>query len=257
MADRSAGPAEPPPRSEARPPTLPLVLLVGLAAAAVSVGAQAQPFAPLCDGETVPVREVVVHAGEGERHLLWELPARAALWEYGAPRLAALDEYGRWLRSRSPEELEADEILDLEREINAAVVEGRLGVLRPLNCLESHLLARQVDLNGVGQMREFVAYVLSLGTSGQLKLYWLTGPNELPPKDDRIKALIRSDLQQGWRLREIIHNHTGPAPAAAPSAGDAQYGLAWAEAGVQRFVVIGGLRALDLSAAELRAFMQQ
>ena len=68
--------------------------------------------------------------------------------------------------------------------------------------------------------------------------------------------MIRQDLASGWSLHAIIHNHTGPHPAAAPSASDAQYGMFWVEDGAQRFVVINGIEAFEVSAPELIQFLQ-
>jgi hypothetical protein len=98
--------------------------------------------------------------------------------------------------------------------------------------------------------------VLRRDAPDRTKVYWLSGPGEFPPKADRVKPLIVKDVQTGWRLYAIIHNHTGPAPVAAPSGSDAHYGLSWADEGAERFIVLGGLRAFDVSSTELRRFMR-
>lgn len=218
---------------------------------------QAEALSLRCSGETVLAGEAeVVHQAEGELQIAWELPTVEALWQYDLPHLEALDRYRGWLASEAEGPRAVQDLTPLDIRLNQAVRQRHLGILRPMNCLEVSLLARQIHRTGYQRLREFVAYVLRSDGLGKTKIYWLSGPHELPPKDDKIKPWIRRDLQAGWRLSTIIHNHTGRAPAAAPSASDARCGVAWAEAGAERFVVLGGTLAFDVSGAELREFMR-
>jgi len=217
---------------------------------------QHEALSLLCEGTTPDAITIdIVYQGQGETHLSWEFPSTEALWAYDFPTSPHLQRYDEWLQTRQPEAHESVTLSALEHRINATVGQSRLGVIRPLNCLEATLLARQVQLNSPAHMREFVAYVLRSDATERTKIYWLAGPGEFPPKADRLKPLIRKDVQAGWRLYAIIHNHTGPAPVAAPSGSDTYFALSWAEEGAERFIVLGGLRAFDASSAELRVFM--
>ena len=233
---------------------LPLLTIVSLSLLWSS--GQDDALSLLCDGAASDAIAIeVVYQAEGEIHLSWEFASTEALWEYGFRHSADLRRYDEWLRTNPREQGQPANLSDFEHRINAAVRHGRLGVVRPLNCLEASLLARQIRLTSPEQMREFVAYVLRKETPEKTKIYWLSGPDEFPPKADRVQPLIRRDVQAGWRLYAVVHNHTGPAPVAAPSGSDAQYGLSWADEGAERFIVLGGLRAFDVSAPELRAFI--
>lgn len=213
-------------------------------------------LALLCDGaRSDSIVLDIVYRGQGETHLSWQFQSTEALWGYELTPSADLQAYDDWLEAGRKEPYESPQLSDLEHRINAAVGGGRLGVIRPLNCLEATLLARQVRLTGPARMREFLAFVLRRDAPARTKIYWLSGPDEFPPKADRIQPLIRQDLEAGWRLHAIVHNHTGPAPVAAPSGSDAHYALSWAGGGAERFIVLGGLRAFDVSAPELRVFM--
>lgn len=202
----------------------------------------------------------VIHEADGELHVAWTMATREALWEYERPDLPGLRSYRRWLAEQAAVDSSdpgAPVPSGLQETINAAVSRHALGTLRPMSCLEAWLLETQISRGSAKSMREFVAYVLRDEETRRTRIYYLSGPGDYPPKDTRIKPFIQEDLEAGWWIYAIIHNHTGPRPVAGPSTSDAQYGLSWAAAGARRFVVLDGRQALDLSGAELREFMEE
>ncbi len=201
----------------------------------------------------------LLREAEGEIQVSWRFNTRESLWGYAFPNLPEIARYRSWLESvKDTPKQELDESWEgyaLEQRIEEFVRTRRLGILRPMNCLESALLATQISRTGAESLREFVGYVLRSEVPSETKIYFLSGPNVNPPRDNLIKPMIRQDLESGWWLYAIIHNHTGPHPAAAPSASDAQYGMFWVEDGAQRFIVVNGIEAFDVSGAELKQFL--
>jgi len=233
----------------------PALLSALLAAPAIGAGAG---FAPRCGGEATAaaIVEVVRHEA-GELQVVWELDDRPALWGYELPPSPELDGYRAWLAEAASRPGEPIELGAAERAINDAVARGSFGLLRPMRCLEAALLERQLADTGPDALREFVTYVLRRDGPSRVRLFWLSGPNELPPRDDLMRPRLLRALAEGWRIAAVVHPHTGPRPVAAPSASDAEYGAAWARRGAERFVVLGGEVAFDVPGAELLAFADE
>jgi len=232
-----------------------LLLSALLTSSAAPAKEPAHAFAPRCGGEAVAAEVVeVVRQEAGELQVVWELDDRPALWGYALPPSPAIAGYRAWLAEAASQPGAPVELGAAERAINDAVARGRFGLLRPMRCLEAALLERQLAATGPAALREFVAYVLRRDAPSRVRIYWLSGPNELPPRDDVMRPRLLEALDAGWRIAVVVHPHTGRHPVAAPSASDAQYGAAWARRGAERFVVLGGEVAFDVSGTELLAF---
>ena len=220
----------------------------------------------------------ILHRDGAEIQLSWTFRDSLELWSTEIPELPALRSYRRWLREQGGSENPSSmfevhrslaprqpELPALQHRINRAVENGKLGLLRPMNCLESHLLSFLAERSEIEAMRELSAYVLTHPERKEVRVYFLAGKGVFPPRDHLVKPRITEDQSAGWVLAQHIHNHTvvfeeGERlffPLAAPSTSDAQYAAAWAEAHLQRFIVLDGFSAGEIELESLLRFLEE
>lgn len=113
-------------------------------------------------------------------------------------------EYNDFMNSRNPELIAEAINMDLARNKTA-------GVLYPMNCLEALLLNQQIE-RGLSWDRpmEFSAFVLKKTVSGKsyLKIYYSTNDRPGGKLNSQVVDLIQTDVTDGWKLFNHLHNHT-------------------------------------------------
>jgi hypothetical protein len=219
--------------------------------------------------------EPVVQRRDGnEIHQYWILADRPDLWAAAVPVFEPLAHYRekvrevvpdvsplgliRTLRERFPW-LERD--YPAEGRINR-LVEAGVGTHRPMNCLETQVLAYQAARFPLyEQPSEIVAlFVKRAQDSGDLiKVYVAADDDAIPPKPSPAVTAIEADVAAGWCFYGVFHNHTfdhsedhGLLPVAAPSSNDLQLSAALVERlGLEHIFVADGFSTLELDAEEI------
>ena len=218
---------------------------------------------------------VVQHRDGNELHQYWLLVDQPTLWETVAPAHEPLTRYRDQVREVVPDTsalglIRANREMFpwLEREYPAEgrinqLVEAGVGTHRPMNCLETQLLAYQAARFPLyEQPSEIVALVVKRSDdSGDLvKVYMAADDDANPPKPDYAVESVESDVIEGWRFYGVFHNHTfdhsedrGFLPVAAPSASDLQVSVALNERlGLEFVFVTDGFSTLELNAEEFK-----
>ncbi len=223
----------------------------------------------------IEAQPVVQHQDGHELHQYWILADREDLWGTDVPVHEALARYRQQVRAivadTGPLALiraNRERFPWLEREhpaegrINRAVESG-VGTHRPMNCLETHLLAYQATRFPLyEQPSEIVAVTVrrSSPAGDQVKVYISADDDAVPPMPNHALESIESDLAAGWRVDSIFHNHTfnhsedrGHLPVAAPSANDVQVSVAVSERlDVRLTLVSDGFSTLEITQEELQ-----
>ena len=114
-------------------------------------------------------------------------------------------------------------------ELNAALMYDGTGHVRPVQCLEAALFARQDSrYSQLTRPTEFVAHLLRRGDS--LRVYFGSSDQMFPPREFQASPDVARDVSAGWQYSVILHNHTVRAynnnPALgmpAPSTSDVQF----------------------------------
>jgi hypothetical protein len=148
---------------------------------------------------------------------------------------------------------------------NDPIMHGRIGTIREMNALETHLFAyeaRRFDM--LDHPTEFHAFILRKSSvrGDSVAVYFVAGGELFPPKPNLSVERIERDTADGWRLWGHLHNHTfdftpgkGWYAVTAPSNSDLQYYQALREyLGMQHALVTNGFHTIELRADELRMF---
>jgi hypothetical protein len=187
------------------------------------------------------------------------LAFRAAIRAAGGDRVRPIADPPQ-PRSEQEREMWRREHRNVER-----VQSGRVGRIRPINCLEALVFAHLNSLRDqLTDPAECVVSILRKRTRDGmlLRVYFTAGKSGMfPPKQlygfDRVAAA----RAQGWELWMVLHNHTVQKnrgrPALGepgPSTSDVQLlrGLA-ADLGMREARVTNGLYTIEVDAAELSA----
>lgn len=118
---------------------------------------------------------------------------------------------------------------------NDVVLSSATEWIRPANCLEKLLMGLQNDRVSIGRdPTEFVSIALSRSESERVRVYFYSvnrnGIGAMTP----LTRLVEADLQQGWRVQFVLHNHafhlSDPAlnGILAPSGPDANFNVNFA-----------------------------
>ena len=257
------------------------LLASGLVGCAAETGLSQSIPAPAidCPGNARALWDLeptVQHREGHELHQFWLLADRPDLWRSEAPAFDALLRYRQQAREvvgdTSPLGMIQANLARnswLEREhpaegrITRLVADG-VGVHRPMNCLESHLLAYQAGRFPLFEHpTEVVALILRRsGAEGDsVKVYLAADDDTNLPKATHALAGVESDLGEGWRFDGVFHNHTfdhdeerGLIPVAAPSRSDVEVSVALHHRlGLERIFVSDGFSTLELTAEEVLA----
>jgi len=223
--------------------------------------------------------EPVVQYRDGDEiHQYWILADRPDLWSLATPEFESLGRYRERVRRALPDtsplgmirsNRERNPWLDQEYPNEDRVnrqVEAGVGRHRPMNCLESHVLAYQAKRFPLyEQPSEVVALFVKLsetpGGSGEgdlVKVYLAADDDPILPKPNWAVESVEADVARGWRFAAVFHNHTfdhspdrGLIPVAAPSTNDLQVSVALEERlGLEAILVTDGFSTLELSADE-------
>ncbi len=205
---------------------------------------------------------------------VWELPASPVLDRPVVPDDQAYLRFRAAIRQAGADRVRpvADRpqaTSDEEREVwrredrNAELVHGgRVGRIRPINCLEALLFAHQHRRRDeIAHPTEFLVSILRKRTGGQtrLRVYFTAGDEMFPPKQLYGFDRVARDRAGGWELSVVLHNHTvqqnrgRPALGQpAPSSSDVALlrGLA-ADLGMAEARVTNGFYTVDVPAAQL------
>lgn len=143
------------------------------------------------------------------------------------------------------------------------ILEGEVGTIRPITCLEALLLSVQTDRGAARgapmfeDPTEFLSYVLRRDDT--LKVYFYTVDQPGIGGLGNIHQPVRRDVDDGWTLVTNIHNHNFfPGTdrllgGVAPSATDVQaLGNAARTFGLPVAVITNGFDSLELTADELQ-----
>ncbi len=218
---------------------------------------------------------VLQHRDGDELHQYWLLADRSDLWEETAPVFEPLARYRDQARRVVPDtsplgliRTNRERNLWLERDhpaegrINRLVLAG-VGTHRPMNCLESQLLAYQAARFPLyEQPSEIVALIVKRSEpSGDLvKIHIAADDDTVVPKPDDAIVAIELDVAAGWRFHAVFHNHTFNhstdrplLPVAAPSASDLQVSVGLNQRlGLELVLVTDGFSTLELRAEEFK-----
>jgi hypothetical protein len=223
---------------------------------------------------------VILHRDGSELHLSWLIADRPELWQEAAATPEALLHYREKVKQVVPDvsplgliraNREAHPWLEREHPAEARInhlVESGLGKHRPMNCIETQILAFQAARFPLyEQPTEIVALILRrTDKAGDVvKVFAAADDDSVVPKPDQAVTLAEADVAAGWRLVAVFHNHTfnhdrerGLYPVAAPSASDLQISVALAERlGLESILVADGFSTLELTAAEFRQLAEE
>jgi hypothetical protein len=116
--------------------------------------------------------------------------------------------------------------------INAQLIHSKtLGMIRPINNLESQLLDYQISRYPLfSHPTEFHGFILFHDSLNLVKVYFAANDQPWPPKPTVILDAVENDLKMGWTFKYHLHNHYEPKRnnylgILAPSTSDAQYYL--------------------------------
>ena len=221
---------------------------------------------------------VVQHSDGDEIHQYWLLADQPDLWSLAVPEFEPLIRYREQVRRALPDtsplgmirsNRERNPWIDQEYPNEDRVnrqVEAGVGRHRPMNCLESHILAYQATRFPLyEQPSEVVALFVERseapggsGEGGLVKVYLAADNDSVLPKPNWAVESIEADVAAGWRFTGVFHNHTfdhspdrGLIPVASPSTSDLQVSVALEERlGLEAIQVTDGFSTLALTAAE-------
>ncbi|HEU0030252.1 MAG TPA: hypothetical protein VFQ53_06460 [Kofleriaceae bacterium] len=138
------------------------------------------------------------------------------------------------------------------------VRDGKVGMLRPMSCLEAALYERQTArYPEETHPTEFHGFVLRRGT--QLDVVMLASDQPFPPKVGLAMPHVDPALAAGWTLWGHLHDHTFEFTAdrnaalgtPAPSTTDVQFYRNFADSGLERALVTNGFVTVEIRASEL------
>ena len=171
---------------------------------------------------------------------MWELPATGPWFSEELPQAPGYLAYRAAIRSAGgdvprPEADPPQNKSDREREIwrreevNGTLMYDGTGHVRPAQCLEAALFARQHSrYSQLTRPTEFVAHLLRRGDS--LRVYFGSSDQMFPPRGFQMAPDVIRDVAAGWQYSAMLHNHTVRAyngkPALgmpAPSTSDVQF----------------------------------
>jgi hypothetical protein len=201
----------------------------------------------------------------------WELVERPIFYEPTLPDDAAYAAYRRAIHDahgdvehpvadapepKTDEERELWRREDLNREVSYS---GRGGQIRPIQCLEALLFARQnARYSELAQPTEYLASILrkQIGGKQLLRVYFGAGDMMFPPKRYYGLDEVKVDVAAGWEWVTMMHDHTvrkhGDLPALGVttlSTSDVQLVRNLVEDGLRGARVTNGFFTIDVPAS--------
>lgn len=175
------------------------------------------------------------HAPNSSLLQFWDVERPQLLWSKAASTSRSYQRYRSEVRQIG---FKTDPIASLRASPsinNDVVLSSATEWIRPANCLEKLLMGLQNDRVSIGRdPTEFVSIVLGRSESERVRVYFYSvnrnGIGAMTP----LTRLVETDLQQGWRVQFVLHNHafhlSDPAlnGILAPSGPDANFNLNFA-----------------------------
>jgi hypothetical protein len=161
----------------------------------------------------------VADAEPSEWHGVFDLPDGPRLWEPAEPD-GAIAGFREAVRGRLGADPDARSLLQRQREIflampetwrgeaenSALLLEGRVGTIRPIGCLEAMLWKWQAARHPMLEHpTEFGAYVLR--GNGRVRVYLSSADLVGQKVRGAVTQRVREDVQAGFRLAAHLHNH--------------------------------------------------
>ena len=249
------------------------LLILSIVCATACAGAPRPSTAPTqCVWPERPER-VLVDEG-GAELVAWELDYDASWERHVLPDSSALAAYrgaieraGGALRRpiADPPEIPDERMREVwrrEHRNEEVAFSGGSGEVREITCWEASMFARQAERHPpIESPTEFIAVMLLKTVDGQrrARIYFGAGPETFPPKAVYPFEAARRDVEQGWTMHAMLHNHTvrrrdgRPALGVpAPSTQDVALSRALAEElGLERVLVTNGFYTVDVPASAL------
>lgn len=227
-----------------------LLLLAAATAACAAPATVARPASAAAPCRWPSAPEVLHQAGDTLVQR-WTAPASALPDAWAPDALPALRDYrafvaatlgvtdARALLRRQADHWAAQPDVPARREADngRALLDGRVGALRPIACLEALLLdAQAARVPMATRPTELQALVLRRAAAGgepaRLRVYVAASAAPWPPKlTPAVDSMIARDRRDGWTVHAHLHNHpfypdrraADVAGANAPSLSDVQY----------------------------------
>jgi hypothetical protein len=161
------------------------------------------------------------------------LPALAAFLDTVRTRVGALDARAMLRRQVAYYASRADSDSQGEAANGRMVLDGSVGTLRPIGCIEALLVDYQAArFPMASHPTEFHAVVMERDEAGRrlVRVYFAASGAPWPPKAELLFARAAADRRDGWRAVAHLHNHPfefaiggDVAGANAPSLTDVQF----------------------------------
>jgi hypothetical protein len=203
-------------------------------------------------------------------HQLWEIPNDPALWQKDFPAFPSFQQYEQSLIDHFGQaKLDSVRLARSQKtgaygtsgdQNNAQLVlDGKAGAIRPINCLEAHLLNFQLQRFPLfDHPTEFGAFILK--KDSLLRIYYSASDQPWPPKDHIIQPKIDQDIQNGWKLFGHLHNHYNSAEedylgVLAPSMADAHYFKGKKEGfGLEKAFITNVFHTVEIDSSDFHLF---
>ncbi len=235
----------------------------------------------VCDWDKDPgclfsLNPIILSQKDNEIHLAWDFIDTAILWQEKGPELMPLQDYKESIRKaisheklttilkdQRPDQQTSKQPRPAEPSNPEIVKHGIAGAVRPINCLESHLLAYQTSrFDLFEQPTEFHGFILKgqVDDIPLVRVYFVASDQPFPPKPVLVIQHIELLIEAGWQLYGHLHNHYAPAEefyvgAAAPSQADVHYYKVLVNRFDLQFAfVTNGFQTVEIKAAELGIF---
>ncbi len=237
-----------------------------------------------CQFETAP--EHIEWTKEGGQIVIWTEPDKETLWNVEFQHTKEHHRYLSWINEHT--KLSSLEILENHRDIvektflyrahardvmteqnpdvhnSNLIIEGRVGKIRPINCLETWLFDTfNHDYPLSKSPKEFHAAILRNEKSKQIRIYYehqadgidYAGVNT----SDKVLGLIKRDLAEGWTLFYDLHNHPfnfkNPygdlGGILCPSTADMSF-YHYPSPGLENAVITNGRDTIEMTASHLK-----
>ncbi len=204
----------------------------------------------------------------------WEFDEQESLWKPEKEALAGIAAFKDSLMKRLGEERyeaviakESTQSLDRSRLLsdtgngdrrNALLVHtGEIGVIRPINALESQILNYQLmKYPLIGHPTEFHGFMAYHDGLKKYRVYFGSSDQPWPPRPHLLVQQLEKDMKQGWRLKYHLHNHYEPETndylgILAPSMADAQYfKMLLEEYKLEKAIITNGFHTVEIASGD-------
>jgi hypothetical protein len=188
------------------------------------------------------------------------LPALAAFLDTARSRVGALDARAVLRRQVAYYASRPDSDSQGEAANGRMVLDGSVGTLRPIGCVEALLVDYQAArFPMASHPTEFHAVIMERSDAGgsRVRVYFAASSAPWPPKAELLFQRAAADRREGWRAVAHVHNHPFEfagggdiAGANAPSLTDVQFWRYLRESlGIESARVTNGFATFDAPAA--------